>query len=67
MDAGIEEQIWEEASKRIKANTNPHWCPVRIVAEVTLELDPRKLRVEIEQHVCDGEPPCPDILERETS
>lgn len=61
----IEHAIFREISRRVKAD--PSRCPMRIAAEVTLEKDPRKLRVEIEKHACKGEPPCPEILERETS
>lgn len=61
----IELRIYEETSRRLKAD--PSRCPMRVLAEVTLEKDPRKQRVELGKHHCKGAPPCPEILERETS
>lgn len=55
--------IFDEASRRMKAD--PSRCAMRVLSEVTLEKDPRKARVEIGQHHCKGEPPCPEVLTRE--
>ena len=63
----LEQRIFAATSRKAKqvfAGVGSKHCIMRILAETTLELDPRKLRVEIEQHSCAGDPPCPAVMER---
>jgi hypothetical protein len=64
-DEALEYDICNEASIRLRGN--PDQCGLRIMAEVTLEFDKRKVRVHIDKHVCKNAAkgnPCPLTLFR---
>jgi hypothetical protein len=65
LEEHLEHAIFEEVSRRMKAN--PSRCPLRVLVEVTFEKDLRRQRAEIEPHYCKENPPCPEVLKRETN
>lgn len=58
----LEREIAAETSRRVQLY--PDVCGLRLYAQVILEMDPEKIRVEIEAHECRATPTCPLVLNR---
>lgn len=57
-----QERVTRETALRMRLY--PQRCPIRVMAEVILDLEPDRESVEIERHICRES--CPSVLRRET-